>query len=1216
MRIVKRRHFNRKKSRPAGNRKLFAEQLERRELLAADGLNSDFFAGASFLSADGITRWTSAMRTSAASTNSTANETPVIPIDLPTQYDPIAKKIGQPLFDAFRAAQSATTLGLNNSSDLIRQTAAASEILVDDASRIGVEIVASTSLDDLRSELSALTFEERASFGKMISGSIDPLLLDELAQLPSVNFVRPIFRGITNVGAVENEADEAMRSDIAKTTFGLDGTGIKIGVLSDSYDKTNEGGGEAGGISTGDLPGPGNPFGRTQPVQVLKDFSGTGIDEGRAMIELIHDVAPGASLAFRTAFEGPVDFAAGILELANAGSDIIVDDVTFFAQPFFQDGVIAQAANQVVSQGIPFFSSAGNQGRESYESVYRTNGATAQIGQNTYTAHDFDPGPGVDNFQHVAVAAGQEALLSFQWDQPFASSGGAGSANDMDIFAFDQNGFIVAQSVTANIGQDAVEILRINNPTGQSQFFDLVIGHNISAGGPQPGFVKYYHAKNPLIFDAFQFNTFSGTLFGHHQAIGGAGIAAADYRDTPEFGTSPAQPQDSTSAGGVPIFFDTAGNRLAQPVVRSQPIVTGPDNTNTTFFIPGTDPDNDGNPNFAGTSAAAPHIAAVAALMMEAAGGPGSLSPAEINNVLSQTALDMLQPGFDFDTGAGFVDAEAAIAAVNKSDFYFAARFAGTQRELYRSDGTPSGTQLVKNLGGNVTGNPTDPVRLDNGFLLFASKMPTGERELFRTKGTSANTKLVKNLAGNASSFPEEMTRLGDQVIFSALLPDGQRELYTTKGSASNTKVLANLRGNQSSNPTNFEVVGNQLYFVATTNQGQRELFVTDGTTSGTRLVKDLSGSVSALPNRLTAVGNKLFFTATTPTGERELFVSSGTAASTKLVKNLSGATSSNPRNLTAVGNRLFFSAELPSGEVELFVSNGGTAATTKLVTNIGGSKSAAPQSLIERAGRLYFVATLTSGQRELMVSNGTAATTSVVKNLSGATSANPKDIVKLGSILVFSAQQANGERELFRSNGTSAGTKRIKNLSGSASSDPQNLTVVGDRIAFSAKLASGQRELFISDLSESGTKLVKNLNGSASSNPGGMILDAPTSNSSSGGGSNAANAQGVGSQLDSPLDVSGDQQVTIVDALRIVNFLGRQGRAVNAAAEEIAVEQHDLDVNGDGHVTAGDALVIINHLNEPTPTNVGFPILESDDEDESVYESIDQVFAELESLV
>ena len=100
-------------------------------------------------------------------------------------------------------------------------------------------------------------------------------------------------------------------------------------------------------VATGDLPGAGNPCGRTTPVQVLDDTV-VGADEGRAMAQIVHDLAPGARLAFATASSGELGFADNIRDLATANSDVIVDDVTYFNEPFFQDGPIAAAVNDVV----------------------------------------------------------------------------------------------------------------------------------------------------------------------------------------------------------------------------------------------------------------------------------------------------------------------------------------------------------------------------------------------------------------------------------------------------------------------------------------------------------------------------------------------------------------------------------------------------------------------------------------------------------------------------------------------------------------------------------------------------------------------------------------------------------------------------------------------------------------------------------------------------
>ncbi len=161
------------------------------------------------------------------------------------------------------------------------------------------------------------------------------------------------------IGSVTSEGDVDHRAADVRTTYGYLGQGIKIGVISDSYNST---GGAAANVSSGDLPGTGNPDGYTTPVTVVQDFSG-GSDEGRAMLQVVHDLAPAAQLYFATADVSEAGFASNIIALRNTyGCNIIVDDVAYFDEPAFQDGIVAQAVNTVTAAGALYFSSAGNSG--------------------------------------------------------------------------------------------------------------------------------------------------------------------------------------------------------------------------------------------------------------------------------------------------------------------------------------------------------------------------------------------------------------------------------------------------------------------------------------------------------------------------------------------------------------------------------------------------------------------------------------------------------------------------------------------------------------------------------------------------------------------------------------------------------------------------------------------------------------------------------------
>lgn len=544
-------------------------------------------------------------------------------------------------------------------------------------------------------ELESLGVKVSAVFGRVVSGMMLIESLPKLESAATIRFVQPAYKPMHQgkpigkpvragkqffaVTPVISQGDTAQRSYLARSKR-VDGKGVKVGILSDSY---NSLGGADRGVLGGELPGLTNPLGYTKPVQVLKDYiNPNNLDEGRAMAEIVHDVAPGSPLAFHTAFLGQADFANGILDLAKAGCDVITDDVFYFAEPFFQDGIIAQAVDKVAKKGVTYFSAAGNQSNLSYESQYRPTPIAPTIpplGGGLGTLHNFsDPGdPTQYYFQPIIIPRGGTLLCSFQWDQPFFSAGGEGATTDMDILLLNPQAIAVAGGLSDNIlSGDPVEFLRYTNNTANTIFWIAILKYS----GPDPTRLKYVFYGNGGFYPNIALAGINApTLVGHANAKGAIATAAVPFYRTPAYGVNPPRVENFSSLGGVAIYFNKKGERKA-PDVRRKPEITAPDGGNTSFFPPfpfaDIPQDVDTYPNFFGTSAAAPHAAGAAALMIDAQ-KLKTITPDQIKGILSANTVDMdniytpgFDAGFDFNTGTGLIKADAAVDAVRFPNVY------------------------------------------------------------------------------------------------------------------------------------------------------------------------------------------------------------------------------------------------------------------------------------------------------------------------------------------------------------------------------------------------------------------------------------------------------------------------------------------------------------------------------------------------------------------
>ena len=467
----------------------------------------------------------------------------------------------------------------------------------------------------------------------------------------------------TCAGSVTSEGDAQLKAATARTQFNVDGSGVEVGVLSDTFDRNASASTRAvNDIASGDLPGPGNPCGRTTPVEVIDDSEPSGSDEGRAMLQLVHDLAPGSPLAFATAFTGETGFADNIRALATSGAKVIVDDVGYFAEPAFQDGVIAQAINDVTASGATYYSAAGNDnvisgGNDvaSWEAPAFRQAASCPSGLPSYVTQcmDFNPGAGSDSTYGFSVAPGRTVRMALHWAQPQS-----GVTTDLDMYMM-FGSTVVSSAEDGNlVSQKPFEFIGATNNGSSPANVDIVINRYTDPGGGDAGTprLKLIHLNNggqqsvPTEYTISSGGDIVGpTIYGHAGADNAMSTAAVPFNNSSTVETFSSRGPVTNYFG--PVSGTTPAPPLPSPQVLAKPDIAATDGGLTTFFGSGN--------RFYGTSAAAPHAAAVAALQLDA--NP-TQTVAQVKTAQKTTA-DPVGAFGPSAAGSGLVDALGAVPA-------------------------------------------------------------------------------------------------------------------------------------------------------------------------------------------------------------------------------------------------------------------------------------------------------------------------------------------------------------------------------------------------------------------------------------------------------------------------------------------------------------------------------------------------------------------------
>jgi ELWxxDGT repeat protein len=396
---------------------------------------------------------------------------------------------------------------------------------------------------------------------------------------------------------------------------------------------------------------------------------------------------------------------------------------------------------------------------------------------------------------------------------------------------------------------------------------------------------------------------------------------------------------------------------------------------------------------------------------------------------------------------------------------------------LWKSDGTPAGTQLVRTFDPiHASSLAPKPELFDfDGTLLFSADDGSTGQELWRSDGTAPGTSLVMDInPGSAWSSPSHLTRFGASAYFGSL-----GSLWRTDGTDLGTEPFYNgFRGE-------LAVAGSTLYFLCTSGFFDA-LCKTDGSFGQT-----IWNPVNSSASRLTPAGSNLYFRGSVD-AEDELWKTNGTPGDALKLEIAPGAGSSNPESITGFGSFAFLSADDGSTGRELWFSDGSVAGTRRVKDIVPGSGSSNPRSVVKAGDLVFFIADDGMAGEELWRSDGTAPGTFRLADIrSGPETSWIAGLTALGGRVLFAADDGIHGAEPWTSDGTLAGTSMVADIRpGAASSHPGAFRAAGHLVVFAADDGVHGLEPWKTDGTAAGTALLQDiLPGAEPSSPAGFSL-------------------------------------------------------------------------------------------------------------------------------
>lgn len=411
-------------------------------------------------------------------------------------------------------------------------------------------------------------------------------------------------------------------------------------------------------------------------------------------------------------------------------------------------------------------------------------------------------------------------------------------------------------------------------------------------------------------------------------------------------------------------------------------------------------------------------------------------------------------------------------------------------RELWRSDGTATGTELFADILPGFS-DPQQQMPLNSsplhltehkGSLYFAALGPSTGNELWRTDGESLPT-LVSNIrGGSGSSTPADLTSTDGFLFFTANGGQG-KELWRTDGTAIGTQLTRDIRPGSGSPflfTRGYEALGSSVIFGADDGSLGPEVWISDGTADGTQMLKEIQfGRNSAVtPSAFSNIDGEVYFEVS-----GELWRTDGSAAGTNRFPLDTPATVDafedsftdiGPPTFAMANGLFFFAADDGVNGVELWKSDGTTEGTAMVRDLAPGTtitfpgsvietpNSSSPQEITAVGDKVFF---RVDEDSQLMISDGTEVGTVPLGNVSA------EHLTNFSGKLIFAGQTAGSGTELWTSDGTEQGTVMLAELApANLSSYPSQFTEAGGKLFFVADEGDGD-ELWVTDGTQEGTR-------------------------------------------------------------------------------------------------------------------------------------------------